>query len=76
MRTDAQSDGRMDRQTDRSTDMTKLAVAFRNFAKEEGIKTHMTNRRVGGIFCEYTTLWGAQIVTEVKVIPKHSFIHA
>jgi hypothetical protein len=50
MRTDAQSDGRMDRQTDQQTDMKKLTVAFRNFAKEGGIKIHKTNRSTGGIF--------------------------
>jgi hypothetical protein len=37
MRTDAQSDGQMERQTNQQTDIAKLAVAFRNFAKEGGI---------------------------------------
>ena len=31
--TDRQTDGRADRQTDRQTDMTRLIVAYRNFAK-------------------------------------------
>jgi len=30
--TDRQTDGRTDRQTERQTDMTRLIVAFRNFA--------------------------------------------
>jgi hypothetical protein len=32
MRTDAQTDGRTDRQIDIETGMTKLIVAYRNFA--------------------------------------------
>jgi len=32
MRTDGHTDGRADRQIDRQRDMTKLTVAFRNFA--------------------------------------------
>jgi len=32
--TDGRTDGRTDRQTDRRKDMTKLVVAFRNFANE------------------------------------------
>ena len=43
------ADGRTDRQTDRQTEMTKLIVAFRNFAKSPNIKVRFTNVKLRNI---------------------------
>jgi hypothetical protein len=71
-------DGRTDRQTDRQTDMTKLIVAFSNFANEPKNSTwcprkvymFLTDLRKNSDLLPYTTLTDRFCITDVESLFK------